>query len=111
MKSRIIGIISSLSVLGLGIFAVVQMNGARRDLSIIALAVSLIPMYFLYAAVVLGKYNDKNYVDLSPRERLERVMQSNKNYNDNKYINKVANDYGKVLDFPTDKKKKSNKNK
>jgi|GEM_PF-4223100 len=111
MKSRIIGIISGLIVLGLGTFAVVQMNGSNRMLSIIAIALSLVPMYFLYATVVLGKFDDKKDRALSPQQRLERMMQSSKYMDDKKYIKKVVNDYGKMLDFPTDGKRKSNKNK
>ena len=111
MKSKIIIIVSGLSVLGLGVFAVVQMNSTNSYISIIAVALSLIPMYFLYAAVVLGKYRDKESKIVDKDSRLEEMMQERRKYKEFYASKKAANDYGKVLEFPKDKNKKNDKQK
>jgi len=104
-RSRIIALVSGLAIVGLGIFAVVQLNSARSTLSIVAVVLSLVPMYFLYSAVVLGKYDKKE-----KQPKRDYAMEKNLKDKRSRSMKKTAKDYGKVLDFPTDKQKKNNKN-
>lgn len=104
-KSSIIAIVSGLAILGLGLFAVVELNNTR-SLSFGAVVLSLVPMYFLYSAVVLGKY-DKNQKHSKRDYETEKSLRDKKTKN----LNKSSDDYGKVLKFPDDKKNKDdNKN-
>ena len=109
MKPKLIAAASVLSILGLGIFAVVQMNRTHSTLSVIAVVLALIPMYFLYAVVVLGKFKAKKiYKD----SRMKSAMDKRRKYKEFYANNNVANDNGKVLEFPKDKQKeKNNENK
>lgn len=110
MKSKIIGFSSGIAVLGLGIFAVVQMNNTRDWLAMVAVVLSLIPMCFLYCTVILGKFRQKDEYDLSPEHRLERIVREKEDMFEKSSMKKAVNDdKGKVLDFPN--KKVNNKKK
>lgn len=103
-KSKIIAIASSLAIIGLGVFAVIQLNSVHSSLSLIAVVLSLVPMYFLYAAVVMGKY-DKNESQYNRDYTIEKKLQEMKRNG----MKKPDSDYGKMLDFPKDKEKKDKK--
>lgn len=101
-KSGIIAIISGLAIVGLGVIAVVQLNRASSGISFFAVILSLVPMYFLYSAVVLGRYDKKD-------SRPKRDYDIEKSLSDKRKKNKASKDYGKMLDFPADKNNKKDK--
>lgn len=108
MKARVIVMVSGLSVLGLAAYAIVQMDNTH-NLSIFAVVLSLVPLYFLYAVLVLGKFSGARKIELTKEERLQMMALGKKSVKETRPMKRVANDHGKVLDFPKDKQKKSDK--
>jgi len=103
-RPKIIAAFSGIAIVGLGIYAVVQSNRAHSVLSIIAVVLALVPMYFLHSAIVLGKYNKKGESPIRGSDKGKTLREKK-----GKNTKKAANDYGKVLDFPADKQKKKDK--
>ncbi|MBN2879612.1 MAG: hypothetical protein JXN65_08270 [Clostridia bacterium] len=95
MKTKLVSILSGLSMIAIFVFAVVQLNKSRSLLAIFAIFILFIPMYFLFAALVQGKYkkSDKKAEDKNSRKKA-------------KQRDWKEGDFGKVLEFPSDKKKK-----
>jgi len=109
MKTKIIGIVCGIAVVGMGVFGIIQLNNEHRYISILLLSLSLVPMYFLYSALVLGKYKDrKNTPD--KYVHLDELIKGKNKLKDMYTEDKVKNGYGKVLEFPKGKlKNKDNK--
>jgi len=95
MKTKLVAIISGLSIVGIFLFAVVQLNQSRSLIAMAAFIALLIPMYFLFAALVMGKYkkNDKKAVG-----KLNKKTEKQRNWKEG--------DFGKVLEFPSGRSKK-----
>ena len=102
-KSIIISLISSLAILGLLAFAIAMLNSTHSIFSLVAVVLSLIPMYFLYCSVVLGKYDKREN-----RNKRDYMIEKWPEDARKKDITKSSRDYGKMLDFPKDKDKKKN---
>lgn len=108
MKSKIITLVSALALIFFAVFAVVIIRKSAT-LAIVSVALSLVPMYFLYITLVLGKFDKADERHANTRQRLESMLkpseyaETNEQYWKRKEREKPF-DKGKILEFDKDKR-------
>ncbi|MEX1376442.1 MAG: hypothetical protein AB1Z23_03100 [Eubacteriales bacterium] len=109
MKAKVISLVSALALIGVAVLAMVIVSKSTT-LAVIAVALSLVPMYLLYITLVLGKFDEKDQRHLSPRKRIESMLKPSEYAETNEqYWKRIERekpfDTGKILEFDKDKKK------